>query len=364
MNIGNTTLDIMTFIEENDIKFIRMQFCGLDGLSKNIAISKNQVENAIFYGIPFDASSVAGFDTGDNSDLLLKPDFKTIQVLPWRPQQGKVARVLCDVIHPDGRPFEGDSRYLLRQQVDRLHRLGCTVNIGAECEFFLFERGEDGNPTPTPVDQAGYCALAPYDRGENTRREIILTLEDMGFDIESSHHESAVGQHEIDFKYSDALSSADNIITFRNVVKTIAQGHGLHATFMPKPMNGQPGSSGMHINLSLMKDGENRFRDEAGDLSQEAKHFAAGILAHIPAITAVANPLVNSYKRLCTGMEAPKYVGWGYGNRDALIRVPAATGDYCRLELRSPKTVNGKPTPPGFTPGKWMSILINTRAWV
>lgn len=335
MTIGNTTLDILTFIEANDIKFLRMQFCGLDGLSRNIAISNNQVENAIFYGIPFDASSVPGFEDAGCSDLLLKPDFKTLMVLPWRPQKGKVARVLCDVVTPDGRPYAGDSRYILKQQVERLHRLGYTMNIGAECEFFLFQLGEDGTPTMEPVDRAGYADMAPYDKGENTRREIIFTLEEMGFEIESSHHESADGQHEIDFKYSVALESADNIITFRNVVKTVAGRHGLHATFMPKPLNGQAGS-GMHINLSLTKDGENLFVGAASELSEAARHFAAGVLHHVPGMTAVTNPLVNSYKRLADGMEAPQRVSWGFGDRSALIRIPAAEGEYCRMELRSP----------------------------
>jgi glutamine synthetase len=335
MNIGNTTLDIMSYIEENDIKFIRMQFCSLDGLSRNIAISKNQVENAIFYGIPFDASSVIGFDHESQSDLLLKPDFSTIQVLPWRPQKGKVARVLCDVIYPDGTPCKQDSRYILKQQTDRLAAMGYTMNMGAECEFYLFWLGEDGTPTRTLGDGAGYCAVAPFDRGENTRREIIFTLEDMGFEIESSHHESGAGQHEIDFRYSDALTCADRIITFRNTVKTIAQRNGFHATFMPKPVTGRPGS-GMHINLSLCEDGTNIFLSENGAISEEAKYFAAGVLAHINAITAVANPLVNSYKRLADGMEAPRAAGWGFGDRQALIRVPAAVGEYCRMELRSP----------------------------
>ncbi len=335
MKIGNTTLDILTFIEENDIKFLRMQFCGLDGLSRNIAISAGQVENAIFYGVPFDSDAVVGFCVEGQSDMVLRPDFSTIVVYPWRPQRGKVARVLCDVVYPDGRPYESDSRYVLKQQVAKAEKKGYTLNVGAECEFFLFKLGEDGEPTHEPVDQAGYCSMAPMDRGENTRRDIILTLEEMGFDVESSHHESAKGQHEIDFRYSDALSSADRVITLRNAVATIAQRGGLHATFMPKPKSGEPGS-GMHINLSLVKNGVNLFANDEGGLSKEAQYFAAGILKHIPAITAVANPLVNSYKRLATGHEAPRSINWGYSSRQSLIRIPAAYGEYCRMELRSP----------------------------
>lgn len=335
MNLGKKTLDAVSYIEENDIKFIRMQFCDIYGQSKNIAISNEQIERAILYGVPFDANSVAGYLDADHSDLILHPDLSTLQILPWRPQQGKVARILCDVKYPDGTNFEGDSRYILKEQMKKAEKLGYRFNVGAECEFFLFCLGENGEPTREPVDSAGYFDLAPFDRGENTRREIILTLEEMGFEIESSHHESARGQHEIDFKYSGALESADNIMTFKTVVKTIAQRNGLHATFMPKPLNGQPGS-GMHINMSLMKDNENVFTSDFGGLTDEARWFAAGVLAHIRGISAVSNPLVNSYKRLMDGYEAPQTVSWGYGSRSPLIRIPAAVGDYCRMELRSP----------------------------
>lgn len=335
MNLGKKTLDAIEYIEENDIKFIRMQFCDIYGQSKNIAISNEQIERAILYGVPFDANSVAGYLDADHSDLVLHPDLSTIQILPWRPQQGKVARILCDVKYPDGTNFEGDSRYILKEQMKKAEKMGYSFNVGAECEFFLFRLGENGEPTREPVDNASYFDLAPFDRGENTRREIILTLEEMGFEIESSHHESARGQHEIDFKYSRALESADNIMTFKTVVKTIAQRNGLHATFMPKPLNGQPGS-GMHINMSLMKDSENIFTSDFGGLTDEAKWFAAGILKHIRGISAVSNPLVNSYKRLMDGYEAPQTVSWGYGSRSPLIRIPAAVGDYCRMELRSP----------------------------
>ncbi|MEG0377254.1 MAG: glutamine synthetase family protein, partial [Eubacterium sp.] len=240
---------------------------------------------------------------------MLHPDFSTIQILPWRPQQGKVARILCDVKHPNGSEFKGDSRYILKQQLQKAEAMGYCFNIGAACEFFLFRLGEDGNPTREPVDDAGYFDLAPFDRGENTRREMILTLEDMGFEIESSHHESARGQHEIDFKYSDALKSADDMMTFKTVVKTVAQRNGLHASFMPKPVQGQPGS-GMHIKVSLLKNERNIFTDNFGKLTEEGEAFAAGVLAHINGITGISNPLVNSYKRLINGCEAPQTVSW------------------------------------------------------
>ena len=328
-------MEALSFIEENDVKFIRMQFCDLRGQGKNIAISDHQIGRAIDTGIPFDAASVTGFSGPGHTELVLHPNLSTIEILPWRPQQGRVARILCDVCYPDGRQFEGDSRYILKRQLKRAMSMGFDVNLGAECEFFLFHLDEAGNPTRTPVDDAGYFDLAPFDKGENTRREIILTLENMGFEIESSHHESAPGQHEIDFKHSDPLGSADNIMTFKTVVKTIAQRNGLHATFMPKPITDQPGS-GMHINLSLTKDGQNLFAGKAGDLTDTAKHFMAGVLAHIRGITAVANPLVNSYKRLIGGMEAPQTIGWDYADRQALIRIPETAGDLRRMEVRSP----------------------------
>ncbi|MDO4287580.1 MAG: glutamine synthetase family protein [Eubacterium sp.] len=335
MDTDTKTLEALSFIEENDVKFIRLQFCDLQGQSKNIAISDHQISRALAEGIPFDASSVTGCGGTGRSELVLYPDLSTIEILPWRPQQGRVARILCDVRHPDGRQFEGDSRYILKRQIKKARDMGLFLNLGAECEFFLFHLDEDGNPTRTPVDEASYFDLAPFDKGENTRREIILTLENMGFEIESSHHESAPGQHEIDFKHSDPLGSADNIMTFKTVVKTIAQRNGLHATFMPKPITDQPGS-GMHINLSLTRDDKNLFAGAEGQLSDMAAHFMAGVLAHIRGITAVANPLVNSYKRLIGGMEAPQTIGWDYASRQSLIRIPQVSGDKRRMELRSP----------------------------
>lgn len=329
------TLEAIRFIEDNDIKFIRMQFCDLLGQSKNIAVSRSQIERVFVNGIPFDAGAVRGYSNDRHMDLILKPDLKTLQILPWRPQQGKVARFICNVTWPDGEAFLQDSREILKRQLKQAEAMGYQFNVGAECEFFLFKLDEAGRPVTEPVDDAGYFDIAPFDRGENTRREIILTLEEMGFFIESSHHESGSGQHEIDFRYSDALESADNIITFKMVVKTIAKRNGYHASFMPKPINGQPGS-GMHINVSLMKDDDNVFVGRTREMTAEARAFAAGILKHISAITAVANPLVNSYKRLNDGREAPSRINWGFENRSALIRIPAAAGDDWRMEVRSP----------------------------
>ncbi|MGL4605977.1 MAG: type I glutamate--ammonia ligase [Eubacteriaceae bacterium] len=335
MSLDNQIMDALNYMEENDVKFIRLQFCDLFGQSRNIAISSHQIERALTSGILFDASSVIGFLDEKNSDLVLFPDMSTIQILPWRPQQGRVARILCDIKYPNGEDFMGDSRKILKKSIEKVAALGYEFNIGAECEFYLFKLDENGEPTTEPIDSAGYFDLAPYDRGENTRREICLTLEDMNFEIESSHHESGKGQHEIDFKYDNALISADNIMTFKTVVKTIAQRNGLHASFLPKPMMEEPGS-GMHINISLIESGENIFNWQDGYLSEKAQQFIAGILAHIKGITAIANPLVNSYKRLMGGKEAPQNIGWGFSNRAPLIRIPAAEETYARIELRSP----------------------------
>jgi len=335
MSLAKRTIEAMQFIEENDVKFIRLQFCDLEGQNRNIAILSNQIERALASGIPFDASSVVGFSESKNSDLVLFPDMSTIQILPWRPQQGKVARILCDIKYPNGEIYLGDSRNILKETIKRAEDLGYHFNIGVECEFYLFKQDEEGEPTTNPSDQAGYFDLAPFDRGENTRREICLTLEDIGFEIESSRHESGKGQHGIDFKYDNALLSADNMMTFKTVVKTVAQRNGLHASFLPKPLMDEPGS-GMHINASLMINGKNIFINNNGVISIEARNFIAGILAHIKGITGVANPLVNSYKRLVGGQEAPKHIGWGFSNRAPLIRIPAGVAEYARMELRSP----------------------------
>ena len=335
MSLAKNIIEAMKFIEVNDVKFIRLQFCDLFGQNRNIAITAMQMERALASGIPFDASLVIGFPESRDTDLVLFPDISTIQLLPWRPQQGKVARILCDIRYPNGDIFEADSRYILKRTLERAEALGYQFKISAECEFYLFKQDENGDPTTIPTDQAGYFDLAPYDRGENTRREICLTLEDMGFEIESSRHEAGCGQHEIDFKHDDALSAADKIMTFKTVVKTVAQRNGVHASFLPKPLMEEPGS-GMHIHVFLLKDGQDVFENKDKLLSDEARQFMAGVLAHIKAMTAIANPLVNSYKRLTGGKEAPRHIGWGFGNRSPLIRIPMESDEYYRFERRGP----------------------------
>lgn len=335
MSLAKNIIEAMKFIEVNDVKFIRLQFCDLFGQNRNIAITAMQMERALASGIPFDASLVVGFSESQYTDLVLCPDISTIQLLPWRPQQGKVARIICDIKYPNGDIFESDSRYILKETIKRAETLGYQFSTSAECEFYLFKQDENGDPTTIPTDQAGYFDLAPYDRGENTRREICLTLEDMGFEIESSRHEAGRGQHEIDFKCDDALSSADKIMTFKTVVKTVAQRNGVHASFLPKPLINEPGS-GMHVRVSLSKDGEDLLENNNGILDDEAKQFMAGVLAHMKGITAIANPLVNSYKRLNGGQEAPHHIGWGFGNRASLIRIPIESNEFGRFELRGP----------------------------
>ena len=329
--------DVMQFIEENDVRFIRLQFTDILGHMKNIAITPSQLDKAFSEGIMFDASSIAGFAQIEKSDLFLFPDPSTFSIIPWRPQHGKVARVICDIKHYDGSQFEGDPRYILKKAVAKAKEMGYIFNVGVECEFFLFHTDQEGRPTTLTHDKAGYFDLAPIDLGENTRREICMLLEDMGLEIEGSHHESASGQHEIDFKYSDALSCADTLLTFKMVVRIVAQRNGLHATFMPKPL-GDTNGSGLHINMSLYKDGNNIFATDTKDIdvSPEAKAFIAGVLSHIKGITAVANPTVNSYKRLVPDFYAPMHLSWSYMNRSSLIRIPAARKDATRVELRSP----------------------------
>lgn len=329
--------DCLKFVEENDVRFIRLQFTDIFGRMKNIAITNKQLPNAFEKGVLFDGSSVAGFTGVEASDMFLFPIPETFSVIPWRPQQGKVARIICDIKNHDGSQFEGDPRYILKRTLEKAEELNYVFQVGPECEFFLFHTDDEGKPTTNTHDAASYCDLAPIDQGENTRREICLVLEEMGFKIETSHHESAAGQHEIDFKYTDALTAADNIMTFKMVVKIIAQRNGLHATFMPKPLHNVSGS-GMHINMSLTQEGINLFNanDDQEDISEIAKHFAAGLLSHIKGVTAISNPLVNSYKRLTPGFEAPVHIAWSPMNRSPLLRVPAPRGEATRLELRSP----------------------------
>lgn len=329
--------DCLKFVKENDVRFIRLQFTDIYGSMKNIAITDKQLANAFENGVMFDGSAVAGFSSIESSDMFLFPDPDTFSIIPWRPQQGKVARIICDIKNHDGSQFEGDPRYILKKTLKKAQELGFTFQVGPECEFFLFYNDDEGQPSTITHDTASYCDLAPIDQGENTRREICIVLEEMGFEIEASHHETAAGQHEIDFRYTDALTAADNIMTFKMVVKTIAQRNGLHATFMPKPLPKVNGS-GMHINMSLSKDGVNLFNggESKSDISETAKFFMAGLLRHIKGITAIANPLVNSYKRLKPGFEAPVHIAWSHMNRSPLLRVPAPRGEATRLELRSP----------------------------
>ena len=329
--------DIIRLVEEEDIQFIRMQFTDIFGQMKNVAITASQIERAVNNQIMMDGSSIEGFVRIEESDQYLWPDLDTFTVLPWRPQYGKVARLICDVHNPDGTPFVGDPRGVLKRVLARAEAMGLEFNAGPECEFFLFQTDENGDPTIRTSDRAGYFDLGPLDHGEGTRREICLALEEMGFEIEASHHEVAAGQHEIDFKYAPALTAADNIMTLKLAVKTLAQQNGLHATFMPKPVAGTAGS-GMHVNMSLFRDGKNAFYDEHGDkqLSTLAYQFLAGLMEHASGFVALTNPLVNSYKRFVPGFEAPCFIAWSAGNRSALIRVPTPRGQETRLELRCP----------------------------
>ncbi len=329
--------DIFRFVEENDVEFIRLQFTDIFGILKNVAIPKSQLNKALNNEMMFDGSSIDGFARIEESDMYLRPDLDSFVIFPWRPQTGKVARLICDIYKTDGTPFEGDPRYILKRAVDEAAKMGYTFNVGPECEFFLFNVDENGAPTTESMERAGYFDLGPNDLGENARRDMVLTLEDMGFEIEASHHECAPAQHEIDFKYGEAVHTADSIMTFKLAVKTIAQRHGLHATFMPKPKAFIAGS-GMHINMSLEKDGQNVFFDPNGrdGLSEEAYYFIAGLMKHINGMVAITNPLVNSYKRLVPGYEAPVYIAWSAKNRSPLIRIPAARGKGTRIELRNP----------------------------
>lgn len=332
-----TKQDIMRLVEEEDIEFIRLQFTDMFGTLKNVAITASQIEKALDNKCMFDGSSIEGFVRIDESDMYLYPDLDTFEIFPWRPQHGKVARLICDVYRPNGVPFEGDPRFILKKVLKEAADMGYSFMVGPECEFFLFHTDDEGRPTTLTHEKAGYFDISPLDLGENARRDIILTLEEMGFEIEASHHEVAPAQHEIDFKYANALKAADNMMTFKLVVKTIAKRHGLFASFMPKPVYGVCGS-GLHVNMSLSKDGVNIFNDyhAPNGISKEAYQFIAGIMAHMKGMTLIANPLVNSYKRLLPGYEAPVYITWSEKNRSPLIRIPSARGTNMRVELRSP----------------------------
>lgn len=332
-----TKEDIKKFVQENEVNFIRLQFTDILGTIKNVEIPVSQLDKALDNKMMFDGSSIEGFVRIEESDMYLVPDLNTWVVFPWITGKGKVARLICDVNKADGTPFAGDPRNNLKRVLKEMEELGFTsFNLGPEPEFFLFKLDAQGEPTLELNDHGGYFDLAPVDLGENCRRDIVLELEEMGFEVEASHHEEAPGQHEIDFKYADAITACDNIQTFKLVVKTIARKHGLHATFMPKPIFGVAGS-GMHFNISLFKGKENAFFDDTTELkmSETSMQFLAGVLKHVQSFTAITNPTVNSYKRLVPGYEAPCYVAWSAQNRSPLVRIPSSRGLSTRIEVRS-----------------------------
>ena len=316
--------EVLQYVQEEDVKFIRLAFCDVFGKQKNISIMPEELPRAFEYGIAFDASAIAGFGDETHSDLLLHPDPETLMLLPWRPEHGKVVRMFANITYPDGKPFECDTRSLLKKAVEDAQKAGYTFAFGAEQEFYLFELDEKNKPTKIPYDDAGYMDLAPEDRGENIRREICLTLEQMGILPESSHHEEGPGQNEIDFRYSDPLTAADNTMTFQTIVKIVARRNGVFVDFSPKPLENEPGN-GFHINMSV----------KPNDTSENLCYMIAGVLDKVVDMTAFLNPTEDSYKRF--GMDkAPRYVSWSSENRSQLVRIPAAVGEYRRAELRSP----------------------------
>ena len=328
---------ILDLVEEEDVEFIRLQFTDMFGSLKNIAIPSSKLEKALNNQCRIDVSSFSDLYRSEEEDMYLHPDLSTFTILPWRPQKGKVARFICDIYKEDGTPYEENPRYILKKVIEKAKAGGYTMMVNPECEFFLFHTDEDGMPTTLTHEMAGYLDTSPVDLGENARRDIVLTLEEMGYDVASSHHEIAPAQHEIDFEMADALDAADKLMTFKVAVRTIAKRPGLHATFMPKPKNGVNGS-GMHVNMMLYKDGKNVMTGskEENYLSREGEAFMAGILSHIKGMTAICNPLVNSYKRLVPGFEAPSDVNWSFKQRTALMKVYAAAGKETSIELRSP----------------------------
>ncbi|WJY28343.1 type I glutamate--ammonia ligase [Sporosarcina trichiuri] len=336
-----TADDIRQFAKEENVNFIRLQITDILGMIKSVEIPVSQLDKALDNKMMFDGSSIEGFTKIEASDMYLVPDLDTWMVFPWASGSGKVARLICDVCQADGTPFPGDPRGNLKRVLKEMESMGYTnFNLGPEPEFFLFKLDRHGEPTMHVNDDGDYFDFSPLDLGEDCRRDIVLQLEELGFEVEASHHESAPGQHEIDFKYADALRACDNIQTFKLVVKTIAREHGLHATFMPKPIFGVNGS-GMHCNVSLFKDGKNTFYDEHADdqLSRTAYQFMAGVLKHVKGFTAITNPTVNSYKRLVPGYEAPCYIAWSASNRSPVVRIPASRGMSTRIELRSVDSV-------------------------
>ena len=316
--------EVIQYVQEEDVKFIRLSFCDVFGKQKNISIMPSELPRAFEYGIAFDASAIAGFGDETHSDLLLHPEADTLMILPWRPEHGRVVRMFCNITYPDGTPFECDSRTILKNAVQEAEASGYQFFFGAEQEFYLFKLNENGEPTKEPYDQAGYMDIAPEDKGENIRREVCLTLEQMGIRPESSHHEEGPGQNEIDFRYSDPLTAADNAMTFQTVVKTVAQRNGLFADFSPKPLADKPGN-GFHINMSV----------KASDNVDNMNYIIAGILNKVADMTVFLNTTENSYQRFGSN-KAPRYISWSSENRSQLVRIPAAVGEYRRAELRSP----------------------------
>ena len=336
--MGNYTREeILQMVEEEDVEFIRLQFTDMLGAIKNIAVTARELPRALDNRCMINGEQIAGMDMEKGSDLYLSPILDTFAILPWRPQQGKVARMICDLYFPDGTPYKNSPRYILENVAGKAQEEGYTCYIDPECEFFLFHTDDNGNPTTVTHEQAGYLDISPLDLGENARRDMVLTLEDMGMEVESSHHEAAPAQHEIDFRYGEIRKIADCITTFKMAVRIVAKRHGLHATFMPKP-KAEANGSGMHIQFSLIKNGENVFEcaDRPGELSEEAYYFIGGLLAHSKEMALITNPLVNSYKRLVPGYDAPTELTWTENNQNSLVRIPVTRGEGIRVELRSP----------------------------
>lgn len=336
--MGNYTREeILQMVDEEDVEFIRLQFTDMFGAIKNIAVTARELPRALDNRCMINGEQVAGMDMEKGSDLYLSPILDTFAILPWRPQQGKVARMICDLYFPDGTPYKNSPRYILENVAGKAQEEGYTCYIDPECEFFLFHTDDNGNPTTVTHEQAGYLDISPLDLGENARRDMVLTLEDMGMEVESSHHEAAPAQHEIDFRYGEIRKIADCITTFKMAVRIVAKRHGLHATFMPKP-KAEANGSGMHIQFSLIKNGENVFEcaDRPGELSEEAYYFIGGLLAHSKEMALITNPLVNSYKRLVPGYDAPTELTWTENNQNSLVRIPVTRGEGIRVELRSP----------------------------
>ena len=327
--------EILQIVDEEDVEFIRLQFTDMFGVLKNIAVPSSQLMKVMENRCTVEMAALNGFDPKVDGEFYLKPDLSTFTILPWRPQQGKVARFICDVYSEDGTETMLSPRYILKKAVEEAEGLGYTLQVNPECEFFLFHTDDNGNPTTVTHEQAGYLDTSPVDLGENTRRDVVLTMEEMGYEITSSHHEIAPAQHEIDFPFETAMETADKVMTFKMAVRTIAKRYGLHATFMPKPRM-EVNGSGMHLNMRLIKEGKNVLGDENDNLSREGEAFLAGILEHIAGMTAVFNPIVNSYKRLVPGFEAPSEITWSTKQRTALIHIRKRLGEGLSLELRSP----------------------------